>query len=208
MHDVFGLNGWDVEHEVVGATGEYVLMKGRIYLRKYDLYTPYQFGGHGTSGKNTEPADGYKSAVTDIQSKCCAHLEVAIDVFKGQPNATELTPAAPTPLPVSAPKTNPEGLDKPKADKPAPKKPTPKKPAPTPLPVKAEPAVEDVASEDVIATPNVDKHYTEIARYDDAQVLLDNAEAIVFNAQMDGATPDQIKEIKEAVNDQYTKLKG
>ena len=198
LHDVFGFNGWEIEHAVVGAGNGYVLMKGRIYLRKFDLYTPYQFGGHGTEGRGTEAADGYKSAVTDIQSKCGAHLEIAIDVFKGNPEATVLTPSTPVNIPAGTPKSNPSGLDKPKADKPK-KKISPK--------VKKEIEEAEMAVAEVCDV-NLEKHFIEIDDYQDHKELAENAEAIVFNAQMDGANPEQIKEIKEAINERYTKLKG
>tara|TARA_R100000995_G_scaffold84922_1_gene65913 strand:+ start:27747 stop:28739 length:993 start_codon:yes stop_codon:yes gene_type:complete len=110
MNDVFGIAGWDLEHEIVKETVNvieqtqwdnakrqkvvigkketpYILMKGRMYIKKFDLYTPYQYGGHETDGTGTEPADGFKSAATDIQSKCGSYLEIGIQVFKGQPTS-------------------------------------------------------------------------------------------------------------------------
>ena len=91
LNDVFGLSGWDLESEVVDNTMDgdvpYIVVKGRIYIRMFDLYTPYQYGGHHTGGRNTEPADGYKSAVTDMQGKCASYLEIGIQVFKGQPDS-------------------------------------------------------------------------------------------------------------------------
>src|SRR3990172_1921393 len=97
LNDVFGICGWDFEHEVVGqfTNGEgdkvqpYILIKGRIYVREFDLYTPYQYGGHEINGKGTEPADGFKSAVTDAISKCASFLEIGIQVFKGNPSSSE-----------------------------------------------------------------------------------------------------------------------
>lgn len=114
LNDVFGINGWDLEHEVVQerihttdviewqkvdgrnkkvVTGTkdtpYILMKGRLYFREFDLYSPIQYGGHELGGTGTEPADGFKSAVTDLQSKCASYLEIGIQVFKGNPTSQE-----------------------------------------------------------------------------------------------------------------------
>jgi len=88
LNDVFGVCGWTIEHEIVSDEPDYVSMKGRIIVWEQDgthaLVTPWQYGGHKKTGKNTEPADGYKSAVTDCQSKCASYLEIGIDVFKGK----------------------------------------------------------------------------------------------------------------------------
>ena len=90
LNDIFGVCGWTIEHEIVSDDTDYVSMKGRIIIFKDDgsvaLRTPWQYGGHKKTGTNTEPADGYKSAVTDCQSKCASYLEIGIDVFKGLVN--------------------------------------------------------------------------------------------------------------------------
>ena len=95
LNDVFGICGWTLEHNIVSDTAEYVAVCGRIVVGEpYHIATPYQYGGHGKTGKNTEPADGYKSAVTDCQSKCASYLEIGIDVFKGltgKPKETKKT---------------------------------------------------------------------------------------------------------------------
>jgi len=84
LNDVFGIGGWIMEHEVFSDEQDYVSVKGHIYLREpYKFSTPTQYGGHKKTGTNTEPADGYKSAVTDCQSKCASYLEIGIDIFKG-----------------------------------------------------------------------------------------------------------------------------
>lgn len=96
LNNIFGIGGWDLEHTITDLTKNgdkpYVVMQGRIYFREYDLYTPFQFGGHEIEGKGTEPADGYKSAVTDIQSKCASLVEIAINVFKGLKDAPKTKP--------------------------------------------------------------------------------------------------------------------
>ena len=83
LNNVFGICGWTIEHTIVSDDPEYVTVMGCIYLPEFDLRTPDQYGGHGKTGKNTEPADGYKSAVTDLMSKSASYLEIGIDVFKG-----------------------------------------------------------------------------------------------------------------------------
>ena len=98
LNDVFGIAGWDFEHKVVGeytkTVGDkeipYVVVSGRIYIREFDLHTPIQYGGHELMDKGTDPADGFKSAVTDCMGKCASLLEIGIQVFKGMP--TDRTP--------------------------------------------------------------------------------------------------------------------
>ena len=91
LNDVFGLGRWSVVSEVVKETENYILMRGTIEILDYNAVIPYQYGGHTTTGTNTELADGYKSAVTDIMSKCASYLEIGIDVFKGKQTHTQLT---------------------------------------------------------------------------------------------------------------------
>lgn len=82
LNQVFGIGRWTIEHEVVFYENDYVLMQGQLIILDYDCHIPKQYGGHPTSGTNTEPADGYKSAVTDIVSKSASYLGVGIEVFK------------------------------------------------------------------------------------------------------------------------------
>ncbi len=84
LNDVFGICGWTIEHTIVSDDTDYVVVVGCIYLPEFELRTPDQYGGHGKTGKGTEPADGYKSAVTDLMSKSASYLEIGIDVFKGR----------------------------------------------------------------------------------------------------------------------------
>ncbi|KKM60136.1 hypothetical protein LCGC14_1544950, partial [marine sediment metagenome] len=73
----------------------YVSVSGQIQIGEpFNFMTPIQYGGHKKTGKNTEPADGYKSAVTDCQSKCASYLEIGIDVFKGKVKATGQRPGS------------------------------------------------------------------------------------------------------------------
>lgn len=90
LNDVFGIGGWNVEHKIMSDSEDYVTVEGRIIYgldedkERFLRATPYQYGGHKKTGTNTEPADGYKSAVTDCISKCASYLEIGIDVFKGK----------------------------------------------------------------------------------------------------------------------------
>lgn len=84
LNKVFGFGRWTVEHVIEKETPDYILMRGQLIILDYNVTIPEQFGGHATTGKNTELADGYKSAVTDILSKSASYLEIGIDVFKGK----------------------------------------------------------------------------------------------------------------------------
>ena len=84
LNDVFGIGGWDFEHNILGIydndtytrtktkSGKVsnVIVAGRLYAREVDLYTPLQYGGGDIEGYNTDPSDGFKGAVTDCMSKC------------------------------------------------------------------------------------------------------------------------------------------
>ncbi len=86
LNDVFGVGRWSISHEVVEKTQDYVLIQGSFVSLDFEVITPSQYGGHKTSGTNTEMADGYKSAVTDCISKIASYLEIGIDMFKGKIN--------------------------------------------------------------------------------------------------------------------------
>lgn len=67
---------------------KYVLMEVRVYIREYDLYSPWMFGGWPIDDYNQEPGDAFKSAVTDGLSKVLGlHFEIGIQVFKGHPES-------------------------------------------------------------------------------------------------------------------------
>ncbi len=83
LNDVFGVGRWSINHEVIERTNDYVLIQGEFISLDYDVITPKQYGGHKTSGTNTEIADGYKSAITDCISKIASYLEIGIEMFKG-----------------------------------------------------------------------------------------------------------------------------
>ena len=98
LNDVFGIGGWFMEHEIISDTPDYVVVRGRLHIAPpYAVVTFDQYGGHRKTGKGVEPADGYKSAVTDCLSKCASLLEVGIDVFKGKASQGKGSPPkAPT----------------------------------------------------------------------------------------------------------------
>ncbi len=84
LNDVFGIGRWNLTHKIVERTDDYILVSGRIILLDYACVVPVQYGGHTIIGTNTEIADGYKSAVTDLMSKSASYLHIGIDVFKGK----------------------------------------------------------------------------------------------------------------------------
>lgn len=259
MNDVFGIDGWNLEHEIVDITEvkskdgsvPYVVMKGRIYIRKYDLYTPYQYGGHQLGGRGTEPADGYKSAVTDIQSKCSSYLEIGIQVFKGQPmsqvantskveSEAEVVEQGVKNMTAKVTKEAPTPAPKKKA---APKKAAPKKTAAkkekeleeevqrvvsegaeammqgTPSTMKEKEEVAPKKEEDKVTLQQesddaevssrdlaIEKAMEEILSYKTAKDLKENAQVIIFNATVDGATEDDVMDLKAAINKRYKEL--
>ena len=83
LSDVFGIGRWDFITEVAERTPDYVLVKGVLRILDYEVTVPAQYGGHKTTGTNTEIADGFKSSITDALSKSASYLEIGIDVFKG-----------------------------------------------------------------------------------------------------------------------------
>ena len=179
LNDVFGVMGWELEHYIQGETPEYVTVGARIYIREFDLYTSFQYGGHTLVGKNTEPADGYKSSVTDALSKCASLLEIGIQVFKGVPKSK----VANTSVKVATPEVKPE--PKPAAKKPAPKKATVKK------------------TEVKEANP-LDDAIKSIHSYVDADSLKADAQKIVDGS---GISDDkEVAELKKTINDTYMKL--
>lgn len=97
LNNVFGIGGWGFDHEIVSDEPDYVVVCGAISIidsetQKVKMQTLFQYGGHKKKDVNTEPADGYKSAVTDCLSKCASYLEIGIDVFKGKHTAGSKAP--------------------------------------------------------------------------------------------------------------------
>jgi hypothetical protein len=77
LNDVFGLNGWHVDNEVV-ETGQMVVVKATLTIPLYCIAIE-QFGGND----NADRGDAYKGACTDALSKCASYLGVGMDVYKG-----------------------------------------------------------------------------------------------------------------------------
>lgn len=77
LNDVFGLNGWHVDNEIV-ETGHMVVVKATLSIPKYAISIE-QFGGND----NADRGDAYKGACTDALSKCASYLGIGMDVYKG-----------------------------------------------------------------------------------------------------------------------------
>lgn len=184
LNDVFGLMGWELEHYIQNETPEYVTVGARIYLREFDLYTSFQYGGHTLTGKNTEPADGYKSSVTDALSKCASLLEIGIQVFKGVPKSK----VGNTSVKVASPEPKKEPVaKKPAAKKPVAKKTTTKKEEPK--------KVTESALEKTMKT---------IYSYVDPTELKNDAQKILEDSGITDET--QVADIKKAINKSYSEL--
>ena len=77
LNDVFGLNGWHVDNEVV-ETGQMVVVRATLSVPRYAIAIE-QFGGND----NPDRGDAYKGACTDALSKCASYLGIGMDVYKG-----------------------------------------------------------------------------------------------------------------------------
>ena len=77
LNDVFGLNGWHMDNEIV-ETGRMVVVRATLTIPKYSIAIE-QFGGND----NPDRGDAYKGACTDALSKCASYLGIGMDVYKG-----------------------------------------------------------------------------------------------------------------------------
>ena len=77
LNEVFGLNGWHVDNEVV-ETGRMVVVRSTLSVPRYAIAVE-QFGGND----NPDRGDAYKGACTDALSKCASYLGIGMDVYKG-----------------------------------------------------------------------------------------------------------------------------
>ena len=99
LNEVFGLNGWQVDNEVV-ETGRMVVVRATLAIPRYAIAIE-QFGGND----NPDRGDAYKGACTDALSKCASYLGIGMDVYKGlyeNPGAGRqngASPATRTPAP-------------------------------------------------------------------------------------------------------------
>ena len=66
LNEVFGLNGWHVDNEVV-ETGRMVVVRATLSIPRYAIAIE-QFGGND----NPDRGDAYKGACTDALSKCAS----------------------------------------------------------------------------------------------------------------------------------------
>src|SRR6201996_4593047 len=80
LNEVFGLNGWHVDNEVV-ETGRMVVVRATLSIPRYAIAIE-QFGGND----NPDRGDAYKGACTDALSKCASYLGIGMDVYKGLTN--------------------------------------------------------------------------------------------------------------------------
>ena len=74
LNDVFGLNGWHIDNEIV-ETGRMVVVRATLTIPKYSIAIE-QFGGND----NPDRGDAYKGACTDALSKCASYLGIGMDV--------------------------------------------------------------------------------------------------------------------------------
>src|ERR1700732_868714 len=77
LNDVFGLNGWHIDNEIV-ETGRMVVVRATLAIPKYGIAIE-QFGGND----NPDRGDAYKGACTDALSKCASYLGIGMEVYKG-----------------------------------------------------------------------------------------------------------------------------
>jgi hypothetical protein len=77
LNDVFGLNGWHVDNEIV-ETGQMIVVRATLSVPKYAIAIE-QFGGND----NPDRGDAYKGACTDALSKCASYLGIGMHVYKG-----------------------------------------------------------------------------------------------------------------------------
>jgi hypothetical protein len=109
LNDVFGLNGWHIDNEIV-ETGRMVVVRATLTIPKYSIAIE-QFGGND----NPDRGDAYKGACTDALSKCASYLGIGMDVYKGlhdertrdgsgaHQNGSRSTASQPAPRPASMP---------------------------------------------------------------------------------------------------------
>src|SRR6202451_1192103 len=119
LNDVFGLNGWHMDNEVV-ETGRMVVVRATLAIPRYAIAIE-QFGGND----NPDRGDAYKGACTDALSKCASYLGIGMDVYKGlhdertregsgaHQNGSRSTASQPAPRPASMPNSTQSRKDSP-----------------------------------------------------------------------------------------------
>ena len=166
-----------------------------MYVREFDLYTPFQYGGHQLEGKGTEPADGYKSAVTDMQGKCASLIEIGIQVFKGEPSS-QVANVSKKVVAESKPQEEEAKAEPKKTES---KKPAAKKPA-----AKKTVSKEETAEE----LPTITTFEQMTLAYVDANTLKKEAGNLIKEAQQVGLNDDDVETLKKSINDRYLELKS
>jgi len=221
INDVFGIGGWDFEHEIIGSvkSGErpYIICKGRIYIKKFDIYSPIQYGGHIANSE--EIVDAYKSAITDALTKCSSYLEIGIQVFKGKPGDTTSNIGEHNSSKdedkveeseLEEDKTEDDTEDDTEDE--ATKEETTEEDTATDEEEDDEkdelPNEEATSDENFKALfPDAPKDYDKIiSEYDDAEKLSNEAVSIINAAKKDGYLPDDIEALKKRINKKYLQL--
>lgn len=89
FNEVFGVNGWYSEAELVIQEGKMVVVLVKFYADAYGIYRE-SYGGND----NADLGDAYKGAVTDALSKIASMIGIATEVYKGlrtnQPSTTDV----------------------------------------------------------------------------------------------------------------------
>jgi Rad52/22 family double-strand break repair protein len=95
MLDVFGVGGWQERYDEISrseskkiykkgtpdersVTLHVAVVKGYLTIPRYGIHLE-QFGG----SENETPGDELKGACTDAFTKCCSHLGIGLEVYKG-----------------------------------------------------------------------------------------------------------------------------
>lgn len=105
LNDVFGIGAWQQKSQVISASPDgMIVVYSQLFIPEYGVELE-SFGGNDNGGGNSKGfdlGDAYKGACTDALSKMCSFLEIAIDVYKGNPSSAPVAqkqPAAQTPPP-------------------------------------------------------------------------------------------------------------
>jgi hypothetical protein len=109
LNDVFGVGSWQQKSKIISVSDNgMVVVYSQLFIPEYGIELE-SFGGNDNGGeksKNFDLGDAYKGACTDALSKMCSYLEIAIDVYKGNPNAAPPAPPASTNTTQTASKTS------------------------------------------------------------------------------------------------------
>lgn len=91
LNDVFGVGKWKQESTVIKVYEEgMVVVQSKLKIPEYDIELE-AFGGSdngGSKSKGFDWGDSFKGACTDALTKMTSYLEIGIEIFKGNGNAT------------------------------------------------------------------------------------------------------------------------